>query len=167
MSLKENNAGNVDRFDRAIMRELQANARITLTELASRVGLTKTPCQLRVKRLEKEGYILGYSALISRSRFGESHVAFVQVKLEDTRTPALTAFNEAAREVREIEECHMMAAGFDYLLKVRTKDMVAYRRVLGEVISALPHVSQTSTFVVMEAVKEVADRFADRAPRSF
>jgi Lrp/AsnC family leucine-responsive transcriptional regulator len=83
-----------------------------------------------------------------------NHIAFVQVKLSDTRAAALAAFNDAVGAVSEIEECHMMAANFDYILKVRTRDIASYREVLGETISELPYVSSTSTFVCMEAVKE-------------
>lgn len=146
---------NLDKLDMAILRELQKNARITVTELASRVGLSKTPCQIRMKRLEEQGYILGYIALIDQKKLGTKYVAFVQVSLSDTRTRALQAFNEAVRQVPEIEQCHMTAANFDYLLKVRTSDMDSYRAVLGEKISSLPFVTQTSTFVVMENVKDI------------
>ena len=104
--------------------------------------------------LEDEGYIRGYSAIIDRARIGEGHIAFVQVELEDTRSSALAAFNKAVLAVPEIEQCHMTAAGFDYLLKVRTRDISSYRKVLGERISALPHVARTSTFVTMETVKD-------------
>jgi Lrp/AsnC family leucine-responsive transcriptional regulator len=92
--------------------------------------------------------------VVDRERIGEGHIAFVQVKLSDTRSAALDAFNKAVNAVAEIEQCHMMAASFDYLLKVRTRDIGSYRRVLGERISALPHVAQTSTFVAMETVKD-------------
>jgi Lrp/AsnC family transcriptional regulator, leucine-responsive regulatory protein len=85
---------------------------------------------------------------------GLAHVAYVEVRLSDTREAALQAFNKAVRGMPEIEECHMMAAGFDYLMKVRTSDIGDYRRVLGERISTLPHVASTSTYVAMEAVKE-------------
>ncbi len=125
-----------------------------MAELAVKVGLSKPPLQTRVKRLENDGYIRGYSAVIDRERLGEGHIAFVQVKLSDTRSAALEAFNRAVLGVPQIEQCHMMAASFDYLLKVRTRDIAAYRRVLGESISALPHVAQTSTFVTMETVKD-------------
>jgi Lrp/AsnC family transcriptional regulator, leucine-responsive regulatory protein len=145
----------LDKIDMAILRELQKNARITVTELASRVGLSKTPCQIRMKRLEEQGFILGYIALIDQKKLGTKYVAFVQVSLSDTRTRALQAFNEAVRKVPEIEQCHMTAANFDYLLKVRTSDMDSYRAVLGEKISSLPYVTQTSTFVVMENVKDI------------
>ncbi len=144
----------LDRIDRNILAALSSEGRLSMSELAARVGLSKTPVQARVKRLEKDGYIRGYAAVIDRERMGEGHVAFVQVKLSDTRLAALDAFNRAVAVVAEIEQCHMMAASFDYLLKVRTTDIASYRRVLGERISALPHVAQTSTFVAMETVKD-------------
>lgn len=144
----------LDRIDRNILAALSREGRLSSAELAQRVGLSKTPVQARVKRLEREGYIRGYSALIDRARMGEGHIAFVQVTLSDTRSTALEAFNKAVHRIPEIVECHMIAGGFDYLLKIRTKDIAAYRRLLGETISALPAVSNTSTFVVMEAVKE-------------
>jgi len=146
----------LDQFDRAILRELAADGRISVAELARRVGLTKTPVQARLRRLEESGVIAGYRAILDPIRMGLAHVAFVEVRLSDTREAALQAFNRAARAVPEIEECHMMASSFDYLLKVRTGDIADYRRVLGERISALPHVASTSTFVAMEAVKEAA-----------
>lgn len=151
----------LDRIDHAILRELQKNARLTVTDLASRVGLSKTPCQLRMKKLEEQGYILGYVALVNQTRLGASHVAFVQVKLSDTKTKALDAFNDAVRQIPEVEQCHMIAAGFDYLLKVRTSGMEAYRKVLGEEISALPYVLQTSTYAVMESVKDIESHLLD------
>lgn len=144
----------LDRFDHAIIRELAGDGRMAVTELARRIGLTKTPTQARVKRLEEVGVIAGYRAMLNPIRMGLAHVAFVEVKLSDTREAALQAFNRAVRAVPEIEECHMMASSFDYLLKVRTGDIMAYRRVLGERISTLPHVAATSTFVAMETVKE-------------
>jgi Lrp/AsnC family leucine-responsive transcriptional regulator len=144
----------LDRIDRNILAALSANGRLSAAELAAKVGLSKTPVQARVKRLEREGYIRGYAAIVDRERMGEGHVAFVQVKLSDTRSAALDAFNKAVLTIPEVEQCHMIASSFDYLLKVRTKDIAAYRRVLGERISALPHVAQTSTYVAMETVKD-------------
>jgi|TARA_R110001583_G_scaffold95967_2_gene240052 Lrp/AsnC family leucine-responsive transcriptional regulator len=149
---------NLDKLDMSILHELQKDGRITVTELASRVGLSKTPCQIRMKRLEDQGFILGYVALLDLKKIGTRHVAFVQVSLSDTKTRALNAFNEAVRQIPEVEQCHMIAANFDYLLKVRTSDMESYRAVLGEKISALPYVTQTSTFVVMEDVKDIESR---------
>ncbi|MFZ5752585.1 MAG: Lrp/AsnC family transcriptional regulator [Pseudomonadota bacterium] len=144
----------LDGFDRAILRELSADGRLPVVELARRIGLSKTPTQARVRRLEELGVIAGYRAVLSPIRMGLAHVAFVEVRLSDTREAALQAFNRAVRALPEVEECHMMAAAFDYLLKVRTSDIGDYRRVLGERISALPHVAATSTYVAMEAVKD-------------
>lgn len=144
----------LDKFDKAIIRELQKNSRISVTELADVVGLSKTPCKVRMDKLEKQGYILGYSLLVDRAKLGESHVAFVQVTLSDTKTKALDAFNKAIRVIPEVEQCHMIASNFDYLLKVRTSDMDSYRKFLGETLSNLPFVLQSSTFVVMENIKD-------------
>jgi Lrp/AsnC family leucine-responsive transcriptional regulator len=149
----------LDKFDLSILRELQRNGRITVTELASRVGLSKTPCQVRMRKLEETQYIKGYMAILDQGKLGAKHIAFVKVSLTDTRTNALEAFNAAVREIPEIEQCHMIAADFDYLLKVRTANIEAYRTVLGEKISRLPFVQQTSTFVVMEDVKDIAHNF--------
>jgi len=142
----------LDQFDRSIIAILQTDGRITLTELASRVGLTKTPCAARVKRLETDGYILGYRAIVDSEKLGLGHIAFVEVKLHDTKLAALDAFNDAARKIKEIEQMHLIAGSFDYLVKVRTADINAFRLVLGEKISALPHVAHTSTFVAMSTV---------------
>jgi Lrp/AsnC family leucine-responsive transcriptional regulator len=144
----------LDRFDAAILRALAVDGRMSVADLARRIGLSKSPTQARVKRLEETGVIAGYRAVIPPVRLGLAHVAFVEVRLSDTREAALQAFNRAVREAPEIEECHMIAGGFDYLLKVRTGDIAAYRHVLAERISRLPHVASTSTYVVMEAVKE-------------
>ncbi|MBF9042837.1 winged helix-turn-helix transcriptional regulator [Rhodobacterales bacterium HKCCE4037] len=154
MRLKTPKDSRLDAADLRILAVLAEDGRIPVTELASRVGLSKTPCQARMKRLRDEGYIQGFRAVLDPARLGLAHVAFVEVKLEDTREPALRAFNEAARAVSEIEQCHMIAGAFDYLLKVRSTDIGDYRRILGEVISRLPHVAATSTHVSMEAVKD-------------
>lgn len=146
----------MDRFDRAILSVLAEEGRISITDLAGRIGLSKSPTQARLRRLEAAGAILGYRAMIDPISLGLDHVAFVEVRLSDTREAALAAFNAAVIGVGAIEQAHMIAGNFDYLLKVRTRDMAHYRRVLGDVISALPHVAATSTFVAMEAIKEVS-----------
>ncbi len=145
----------LDRFDRAILTGLARDGRKSVTDLANDIGLSKSPTQARLKKLEADGYILGYRAMLNPIRLGLDHVAFVEVRLANTRETALSAFNQAVRNVPQIEQAHMIAGNFDYLLKVRTADMAEYRRVLGDVISALPHVTATSTYVAMEAVKEV------------
>ena len=145
----------LDRFDHAILRELAADGRISATELGRRIGLSKSPTQARMKRLEEQRVITGYRANLDPIRMGQAHVAFVEVRLSDTREAAVQAFNKAVLAVPEVEQCHMIASRFDYLLKVRTTDIQDYRRVLAEKISALPHVASTSTYVAMEAVKEL------------
>jgi Lrp/AsnC family leucine-responsive transcriptional regulator len=143
-----------DDFDHAILRHVATDGRIAVTELARRIGLSKSPTQVRLRRLEDLGVITGYRAVLDPIRIGQAHVAFVEVKLSDTREAALQAFNRAVLTIPEVEECHMIASRFDYLLKVRTSDIQAYRRVLAERLSALPHVASTSTYVAMEAVKD-------------
>jgi Lrp/AsnC family leucine-responsive transcriptional regulator len=150
----QNDRADLDRFDAAILRVLSAEGRITATELARRIGLSKSPTQARMKRLEDAGFITGYRALLDPVRMGLSHVAFVEVRLSDTREAALQAFNKAVTQVIEVEECHMIASRFDYLLKVRSTDIQDYRRVLGEKLTSLPHVASTSTYVAMETVKD-------------
>ena len=144
----------LDSFDLAILAVLEGEGRLSAVEIGARVGLSKSPVQARIKRLEASGVIRGYGARLDRVAMGQAHVAFVEVRLQDTREAALQAFNKAVLAVPEVEECHMIASRFDYLLKVRTADIQAYRRVLGERISALPHVAGTSTYVAMETVKD-------------
>ena len=146
----------LDEFDRKIIAILGRDGRMTYTELAQRVGLSKTPCQQRVKRLVDSGLITGFRAIVDPAKLGLDHVAFTEAKLSDTREEALRRFNDAVRQIPEVEECHMIASSFDYLLKVRTPDIRRYRIVLGEKISSLPHVASTSTFVAMETICESA-----------
>lgn len=154
--MKPQTDGPLDQIDRKILSELAQDGRISVAELSRRVNLSKTPCQARIKRLEQDGYIRGYRAVIDPTRLGLPHVAFVEVRLSDTRKAALDAFNKAVRALPEVEQAHMIASSFDYLLKIRTRDIAAYREVLGEKISALPHIAHTSTHVSMEAVKDDA-----------
>jgi Lrp/AsnC family leucine-responsive transcriptional regulator len=144
----------LDEFDRRIVDCLREDGRMTVTELARHVGLSKTPCQVRLRRLIESHVIRGFTALVDPAKLGMDHVAFAEVKLSDTREQALQEFNAAACRIAEVEECHMIAGSFDYLLKVRTADIRRYRIVLGEKISSLPNVASTSTFVAMETVKD-------------
>lgn len=146
----------MDEFDRKILAILRKDGRITFTDLAEQVGLSKTPCQQRVKRLVQSGVIMGFRAIVDPAKVGLDHVAFAEVKLSDTRETALKEFNMAVRQIPEVEECHMIASSFDYLLKVRTADIRRYRIILGEKISSLPYVANTSTFVAMETIRETA-----------
>lgn len=144
----------IDAFDRRMIAVLQEDGRISVTELAKRVNLSKTPCQNRLKRLIDRGYIRGFKAVVDPVKLGLGHVAFTEVKLSDTREAALDEFRRGVLAIAEVEECHMIASSFDYLLKIRTSDIRHYRSVLGERISTLPHVASTSTFVAMETIRE-------------
>ena len=146
--------GALDSFDRKILDILSVDGRISVTALAQQIGLSKSPTQARLKRLEDAGVIRGYRALYDPILLGCDHITFVEVKLSDTREAALAAFSDCVLRLQEVEECHLIAGPFDYLLKVRTSGMTGYRAVLAEKISTLPHVSSTTTYVAMEAIKE-------------
>ena len=152
--MKTTSASELDQFDHRILDALIKDGRMSVTDLSALVGLSKTPCQVRLRRLIDEGYIEGFHARINQRKLGMDHIAFAEVKLSDTREEALREFNTAVRKIKEVEECHMIAGRIDYLLKVRTSDIRRYRQVLGEKISSLPHVASTSTAVAMESVKE-------------
>lgn len=152
---KESRNGQIDLFDRRIIEALQIDGRLSITNLAKKVGMSKSPCQVRFRKLISNGFILGFRAILNPVKLDMDHVAFAEVKLLNTTEAALKAFNEAVLKIAEVEQCYLIAGPFDYLLKVRTKDIKSYRHVLGERISALPHVASSSTYVSMEAVKEV------------
>ncbi len=154
--MKSDKNSELDQFDAEILRIVSQNGRIPVADLARRIGLSKTPCQVRLKRLQEQNYIVGFRAVLNPQKLGQEHVAFTEVKLSDTREEALSEFNTAVQSIPEIEQCHMIAGSFDYLVKIRTSDIQAYRKLLGETISMLPHVSNTSTFVAMQSVKDFA-----------
>lgn len=153
-SMKKDQNSTLDRYDNEIIRLLSKDGRMSVTELAEHVGLSKTPCQVRLKRLIAQGYIQGFRARLDASKLGMDQVVFVEVRLKDTSERALSEFNAAVQAVPEVEQCHMIAGAFDYLLKLRTRDMPSYREVLGRVVSTLPHVGHTSTHVSMQSVKD-------------
>ncbi|MEP5152685.1 Lrp/AsnC ligand binding domain-containing protein [Planktotalea sp.] len=150
----QTNFSELDSFDRKILDVVASDGRISVTELANRIGLSKSPTQTRLKRLEEQRIIKGYRAMLDPIQLGREHVAFVEVRLTDTREAALKEFNKAIRAIPEVEQVHLIAGNFDYLLKVRTQDMNSYRLFLAEKISFLPHIANTSTYVAMQAVKE-------------
>lgn len=143
----------IDPKDRRILRELQADGRLTNLELAERVHLSPTATAERVKRLTREGYILGYAALLSPEKLGRGLIVFVEVRLERTTEDVFAAFARAAKANADIMECHMVAGGFDYLVKARVKDMGAYRAFLADALLSLPGVRETHTYAVMEEIK--------------
>lgn len=147
----------LDVIDRKILQTLQREGRISNVDLARRVHLSPTPCFERVRRLEQGGYIQRYVAQLDPQRLGMGLLAFVEVSLDKTSPLAFERFREIVADLPEVQECHMVAGGFDYLLKVRVTDMLAYRRFLGERISALPGVSRTHTYFVMEETKSTQE----------
>ena len=147
----------LDQIDRRILREVQANGRLTNTELSERVHLSATATNERVKRLTRDGFILGYTALLSPERLGRGLLLFVEVKLERTTPDVFDAFAAAIRRTPDVLECHLIAGGFDYLVKARVSDMAAYRHFLSGLLTSVPGVRETRTYTVMEEVKESMD----------
>ena len=143
----------IDRIDRKILNLLQADGRIATVDLAEKVGLSPTSTSDRMKRLQREGYITGFGARLDPRRIGLELLVFVEVSLDKTTPDVFEKFAAAVRRAPEVLECHMVAGGFDYLVKTRVADMAAYRRFLGEILLALPGVKETRTYAVMEEVK--------------
>nr|WP_315443302.1 Lrp/AsnC ligand binding domain-containing protein [Sphingomonas alpina] len=142
-----------DAIDRRILAALQDDGRMSNLALARRVGLTPTPCQERVKRLERDGYITGYTARLDPVRLDLGLLVFVQVTLDRTTTDVFGHFAAAIRSFAAVTECHMVAGGFDYLLKIRCRDMADYRRILGDELGSIDGIAQTHTYAVMEEIK--------------
>jgi Lrp/AsnC family leucine-responsive transcriptional regulator len=143
----------LDRLDRRILLILQGDGRIPAVELAERVGLSPTSTGERLKRLQKEGYIDGFGVRLNAGRLGFGLLIFVEVLLDKTTPDIFDRFADAARKAPQVLECHMVAGGFDYLIKTRVSDMAAYRRFLGDVVLGFPGVRETRTYAVMEEVK--------------
>jgi Lrp/AsnC family leucine-responsive transcriptional regulator len=151
MSSSQNKS--IDRIDRNILVELQKNARISNIVLSKRVGLSPTPCLERVKRLEKEKYIKGYQAILNPQKLEAALLVLVEITLTKTSPDVFDDFSRAVHELDVIQECHLVSGNFDFLLKTRVADMVAYRELLGDTLLRLPSVSESRSYVVMEEVK--------------
>lgn len=143
----------LDKIDRRLLSVLQADGRIAAVDLADQVGLSATATGERLKRLVREGYITQFRAHLDPAMLGLGLLVFVEVYLDKTTPDAFEKFAAAVRRAPEVLECHMVAGGFDYLVKTRVADMAAYRRFLGDVLHALPGVRETRTYAVMEEVK--------------
>jgi Lrp/AsnC family leucine-responsive transcriptional regulator len=143
----------LDRIDRNILVELQANGRLSNVELSKRVGLSPTPCLERVKRLEKESYITGYKATLNPFKLDSALLVFVEITLTKTSPDVFDDFAKAVSGLGVIQECHLVSGNFDFLLKTRVKDMLAYRELLGDTLLRLPAVSASRTYVVMDEIK--------------
>ncbi len=143
----------LDRIDLRILACLQEDGRLSNLKLAETVGLSPTAVLARVQRLTKDGYILGYEARLNPLKLGAGMMVFIEVLLDKTTPHVFDAFKAAVQVHPEIMECHMVAGGFDYLLKTRMADMTAYRAFAGTVLWQLPGVRETRTYAVMEEVK--------------
>ena len=143
----------MDQIDRRILRVLQEDGRITNQALAQRCGLSSAACFERVKRLRESGVIKGYAALLDPAKLDRALMIFIEVLLDRTTDDVFTAFADHVRRLPDVLECHMVAGGFDYLLKVRVADMAAYRGFLGDILTSIPGVRETRTYAVLEEVK--------------
>lgn len=144
----------LDNYDRNILEVLQRDGRISYTNLGKQVGLTTPPCIERVRKLERDGFIKGYSANLSAQRLGVGLVVFVQVSLDRTSKKAFEDFRVAIKRLSSVQECYLVTGSFDFLVKARVKDMAAYRDLLEEELLGLPGVSDSTSIAVMETVKE-------------
>lgn len=143
----------IDRIDKNILSELQKDGRLSNVELSKRVGLSPTPCLERVKRLESDGYILGYKAILNPAKLDAALLVFVEITLTKTSPDVFNDFAKAVQLVDVIHECHLVSGNYDFLLKTRVSDMSAYRELLGETLLRLPSVSESRTYVVMDEIK--------------
>lgn len=147
----------LDRIDRQILRELQEDGRLSLTELGERVGLSTTPCTERVRRLENDGIIMGYSARLNPVHLEAGLLVFVELNLAYKSADVFDEFRRAVLKLPHVLECHLVSGDFDYLIKARINEMASYRRLLGDILLTLPHVRESKSHIVMEEVKESLD----------
>jgi len=144
----------IDRIDRRILRILQGEGRLPMTELAERIGLSVTPCAERVRRMEQEGIIDGYSARINPQRLGFDLLVFVELRLSAKSGPIFDQFRREVVKLPHVLECHLVSGDFDYLLKLRIPEIGAYRQVLGDMLLKLPAAIESRSYIVMEEIKE-------------
>jgi len=145
---------NLSNIDKKILRELQKDGRITFSELAKRVGLSTSPCLERVRKMERERIIEGYTTLLNPKFLDADLIVFVQIRLTRTSQDIFERFKAAAIKLEEVQECYLISGNFDYLIKARVSDMDSYRKFLGTTLLKLPDVQESTSYVVMELVKE-------------
>lgn len=153
---KKRLAGDLDRVDLCIVHELQNDGRISNVDLSKRAGLSPTPCLERVRRLERQGVIQGYTTVLDPHSLGISFLAFVGITLSCGSPDVFEQFNLEVQQLEAVQECHLVSSDFDYLLKIRVPDMPTYRELLGETLLHLPGVNDIRTYVVMEEVKQTS-----------
>ena len=144
----------IDKIDRKILSILQGDGRIANVELAERIGLSPTSVGERLKRLQRDGFVEGYGARLNPHRLGLGLLVFVEIMLDKTTPDVFERFAKAVQSAPEVLECHMVAGGFDYLVKARLAGMGEYRQLLGTMLKRIPVPAQSNSFVVMEEIKE-------------
>ena len=154
MRMRSHNIRELDRIDLKILSVLQADARIAITELAEKVGLSVTPCGERVKNLEKEGVITGYHARLNPQALGLGLLVFVELKLSTKSGAIFSKFKQEVLKLPSVLECHLVSGDFDYLVKARIAQMADYRTLLGDILLTLPGTQESRSYIVMEEVKE-------------
>lgn len=154
MRNKKETVRQLDRIDRNILRELQKDGRISYVELANKVGLSTTPCMERVKRLEREDVIQGYSAKLNPRMLQAGLLVFVEISLYSKSADIFDDFRKAVIGLPHVLECHLVSGDFDYLVKARISEMASYRELLGDILLKLPGVRESKSYIVMEELKE-------------
>ncbi|HVW49548.1 MAG TPA: Lrp/AsnC ligand binding domain-containing protein [Trinickia sp.] len=144
----------LDKLDHKILKLLQEDGRIAMKDLAERVGLTVTPCIERVKRMERDGVILGYYARLDPAQLGAALLVFVEITLGNKSGNMFDQFRREVQKIPEVLECHLVSGDFDYLIKARIGEMTDYRKLLGDILLQLPGAVQSKSYVVMEEIKE-------------
>lgn len=153
---------NIDRTDRKILGILQRQGRISMTDLAEQIGLSTSPCAERVKRMERDGVITGYHARLSPAALGRTLLVFVEIKLASKSDEVFEKVRKELLHVPDVQECHLVSGGFDYLVKARLGGMSEYRRLLGDVLKKLPVEAESHSYIVMEEIKETMALVVDR-----
>jgi DNA-binding Lrp family transcriptional regulator len=141
----------LDRIDMKILVELQRNGRISNVTLADAVGLSASPCLLRVKRLEQAGYISGYGATINLPKLGETITIFTEITLADHSKEYFIRFEAALRRVDEVVECHLVSGGYDYLVRFVTRGLTHYQSLIETLLERNVGISKYFSYVVMKS----------------
>ncbi|MFZ2288453.1 MAG: AsnC family transcriptional regulator [Halopseudomonas yangmingensis] len=157
MKTRRASSRELDRIDRQILRILQREGRISWVELGERVGLSTTPCMERVRRLEREKFILGYTARLNPQKLEANLLVFVEISLMSKSADIFDEFRRAVTRLPHLLECHLVSGDFDYLIKARISEMAAYRELLGDILLKLPGVRESKSYIVMEEIRETLE----------
>ncbi|MFJ2992027.1 Lrp/AsnC ligand binding domain-containing protein [Pandoraea sp. NPDC087047] len=154
MRVQQQSIRTLDRLDRRILMLLQQDGRMSMKDLSEQVGLSITPCIERVKRMERDGVIMGYFARVNPAALGAALLVFVEITLDHKSGNMFDQFRREVLRIPEVMECHLISGDFDYLIKARIREMSEYRKLLGDILLQLPGAVQSKSYVVMEEIKE-------------